>query len=363
MDPSLLIPEPGMISVHWGWHKFFFILTFVLHLLFMNAMLGGTIIALVRSLKGKPQDIFVAKHISLKLPYAIAFTVNMGVAPLLFIQVLYGNFIYTSSLLMGWYWLSVIGIIIVAYYSAYLFDFKFDTLGFFRSISIAVCAVLMLIVAFLFTNNMTLMLTPEKWIQYFSNPKGTILNLQEFTLIPRYLHFVCASIAVGGLFLAIFGKIKTEKDVAANAVTENHGYEKMILAGMQWFSHATLIQMIIGIWFALTLPEDIMHLFLGGNSIATLLMVCVIASAGAALFFGFKNQVWLSTGTVIFTIIAMVLVRDIVRTAYLKPYFSLSDLTIVPQYSPMIIFIVTLVAGMGLTGYMLKLATKRKEEA
>jgi len=367
MDPSLLIPVPDSIPVHWSWLNFFFILTFALHLLFMNAMLGCGIIALVRSLKGRPHDLFIAKEISLKLPYTIAFTVNMGVAPLLFIQVLYGHFIYTSSVLMGWYWLMVIGIIIVAYYSAYLFDFKFDLPGplggSFRIIFIAICVILMLLVAFLFTNNMTLMLTPEKWVQYFSNARGTILNFSEPILIPRYLHFVCASIAVGGLFLAIIGKIKKKTNTQTDPGTGSHGFEEMTSSGMKWFSYATLIQLIIGLWFAASLPKEILHLFLGGSSAATLLMVCALISAGTALFFGFKKQIWLSTGSVVFTIVGMVLIRDIVRSAYLKPYFTLSDLKVEPQYSPMIVFIITLIAGIGLVGYMLKLAAKRKKEA
>jgi hypothetical protein len=359
MDLLLLIPSPDAIPVHWGWLNFFFILTFVLHLLFMNAMLGCGIIALVSSIRSRPQDLFIAKEISLKLPYTIAFAVNLGVAPFLFMQVLYGNFIYTSSVLMGWYWLSVIGIIIIAYYSAYLFDFKFDLLGPFRTISISICVVLMLLVAFLFTNNMTLMLTPEKWVQYFSNARGTILNFSEPILIPRYLHFVCASIAVGGLFLAIIGKIKikTNKDI------ENHVFEEMISSGMEWFSYATLLQIITGLWFAASLPRDILSLFLGGSTIATLLAIFSLIGAGLAIFFGFKKQIWLSTGSVVFTIVGMVLMRAMVRSAYLKPYFVLSDLKIAPQYSPMVIFIVTFVSGVCLVGYMLKLATKRKKEA
>jgi len=361
MDPShlisALVPTPDSIPVHWGWLHFFFILTFVLHLLFMNAMLGTGIIALVKSLKGTRQDLSIAKEISLKLPYTIAFTINVGVAPLLFIQVLYGNFIYTSSVLMGWYWLSIIGILIIAYYSAYLYDFKFDTLGSARSIFIAVCVILMLLTAFLFTSNITLMLTPEKWTRYFSNAGGTILNLSEPTLIPRYLHFVCASIAVGGLFLAIVGKIKAKIKTGKR----NNNFEEMISSGIKWFSYATLVQVIIGFWFAASIPNDIILLFLGGSSFATLLFFSGLTGAGAALFFGFNKRVWPSTGAVVFTIIVMVLMRDMVRAAYLNPYFTLSDLKVEAQYSPMIIFIVTLIAGIGLIGYMLKLATKQRE--
>jgi len=260
---------------------------------------------------------------------------------------------------MGWYWLSIIGILIIAYYSAYLFDFKFDTLGSARSIFIAVCVILMLVTAFLFTSNITLMLTPETWTRYFSNAGGTILNLSEPTLIPRYLHFVCASIAVGGLFLAIVGKIKTKIKTGKG----NDNFEEMISSGMKWFSYATLVQVIIGFWFAVSIPNDIILLFLGGSSFATLLFFSGLTCAGAALFFGFNKRVWPSAGAVVFTIIVMVLMRDMVRTAYLKPYFALSDLKVEPQYSPMILFMVTLIAGIGLIGYMLKLATKRKKEA
>jgi len=359
MDPShlisALVPTPDSIPVHWGWLHFFFILTFVLHLLFMNAMLGTGIIALIKSLKGTQKDLPIAKEISLKLPYTIAFTINMGVAPLLFIQVLYGNFIYTSSVLMGWYWLSIIGILIIAYYSAYLFDFKFDTLGSARSIFIAICVILMLLTAFLFTSNITLMLTPEKWTRYFSNAGGTILNLSEPTLIPRFLHFVCASLAIGGLFLAIVGKIKAGKG--------NDTCEEMISSGMKWFSYATLVQIIIGFWFAILLPNNIILLFLGGSTFATFLVFSGLTGAGSALFFGFNKRVWPSAGAAFFTVVVMVLIRDMTRAAYLKPYFTLSALKVEPQYSPMIIFIVTLIAGIGLIGYMLKLATKRKKEA
>jgi len=358
MNPSSLIPAPDVIPVHWGWLHVFFILTFVLHLLFMNAMLGTGIIALFKSFKGTKKDLSIAKEIGLKLPYTIAFTINMGVAPLLFIQVLYGNFIYTSSILMGWYWLLIIGILIIAYYSAYLYDFKFDALDSARSIFIAVSVILMLLIAFFFTNNITLMLTPETWTRYFSHAGGTILNLSEPTLIPRYLHFVCASMAIGGLFLAIVGHIKARRKTGK----ENENYEAMIFSGMKWFSYATMIQIIIGFWFAIALPSDILLLFLGGNSLATLLFFSGLIGAGMALYFGFKKRVWPSTGAAIFIVVVMVLMRDMARTAYLKPYFALSDLKVEPQYSPMILFLVTLIAGIGLIGYMLKLATKTKKE-
>jgi uncharacterized membrane protein YwaF len=41
MDPATLIPYRDTIPVHWGWFQFLLILTFGLHILFINAMLGS----------------------------------------------------------------------------------------------------------------------------------------------------------------------------------------------------------------------------------------------------------------------------------------------------------------------------------
>ena len=207
MDPALLIPQPETIPVPYGWFQALLILTFVLHLLVMNTMLGSSIIALITEFGSSEAPPRTSRDISAKLPTTIAFTVNFGVAPLLFLQVLYGHFMYTSSVLMAVYWLSVIGLLIIAYYCAYLYNFKFEALGGSRVVFIALASVLLLAIAFFFTNNMTLMQLPESWPRYFANPGGTLLNLDDPTLWPRYLHFVVASVAVAGLGPGTSGRL------------------------------------------------------------------------------------------------------------------------------------------------------------
>ena len=63
------------------------------------------------------------------------------------------------------------------------------------------------------------------------------------------------------------------------------------------------------------------------------------------------------------TILLMTLARDILRLTYLKPYFSLSGLPYVPQYSPFIIFLLAFVGGGFLVGWMLKTVWNAKEVA
>lgn len=317
-------------------------------------MLGTGIIALVATFKKSPENIAAAKMISTRLPTIIAFTINSGVAPLLFVHVLYGQFIFVSSVMMGVYWLSIVGILLLAYYGAYLFDFKFETMGSARTFLIGFSTTGLLIIGFLFSNNMTLMLFPDHWTAYFSNPGGTILNLSEPMLVPRYLHFVCASIAVGGLFLAWMWRFKARR--------KGIDTDKNIQKALKWFTGATLVQFPLGIVFFLTLPPSVRPLFTGSDLFATGLFLTALIGAAFSLWFGFKKDVGKCTTAVLFTIVLMALMRDLVRRACLAPYFKLSDLEIASQYSPFVMFLVSLAAGIAIVIYMVKLAFKGKKE-
>nr|WP_319491993.1 hypothetical protein [uncultured Desulfobacter sp.] len=353
MNPVNLIPVPDTIPVHWAWFQVLLIVTFALHLLFMNAMLGNAIMALFREFKIDKDADAMNFRTATKLPYTIAFTVNMGVAPLLFIQVLYGHFIYTSSILMAAYWLSIILLLILAYYAAYIYDFKFNAMGRSRTIFISISVILLLWIGFLFTNNMVMMIQPEIWVSYFRNPFGTLLGLKEPMLIPRYLHFVLASVAVAGLLQAIFWTLKQQEPVSKQAVR----------SGLNWFAWATCIQFIVGIWFLISLPEDIMMLFLGRASLNSALLALGVVLGGAAIVSAAQHKVWPTAALALITVVDMVLVRDLLRSAYLKPYFSPKQLTVVPEYSPMIMFLVAFAAGLVIIAYMIKLAVSSGKAA
>src|SRR5512146_548330 len=84
------------------------LLTFFLHLLAMNCLVGGGLVALVSAVRGKSDE--MSRHIGRKLanilPVIMAATITLGVAALLFVQVLYGQLFYSSSILIGAAWIS-----------------------------------------------------------------------------------------------------------------------------------------------------------------------------------------------------------------------------------------------------------------
>ncbi len=120
----------------------------------------------------------------------MALTVNFGVPPLLFVQVLYGHLFYSSSVMLAVPWILVIPILILAYYGAYIFVKKADKAPVWSKGALVFTSLFLLYIAFVFVNNNTLAIQPDRWGIYFENPGGWNLNLGEPTLWPRYLHFV-----------------------------------------------------------------------------------------------------------------------------------------------------------------------------
>jgi hypothetical protein len=351
MDPTRLIPQALPIPVEWGWFYLFQVLTFIVHILVMNVMLGASIIALVHHLRGSRETEPLTRTISVKLPFTIAFAVNFGVAPLLFMQVLYGQFLYTSSVLMAVYWLGVIGLVIAAYASAYVYDFRYATLGGLKTFFIGVTALCLLATAFIFTNNMTLMLSPESWTAYFDDAAGTILNLGDPTLVPRFLHIVASSTALGGLALALLYR-RRKNDPNA---------ERWVRHGVNWYAFSTMVQMALGLWFLTALPERVTHLILGGSLLHT-----VVFATGAILgIFSISNALRYNVGTTaiisVTTISLMIFLRDLVRDAYLAPHYDVAERVVTGVYLPFILFILTLAAGLAVIFWMVRAASAKPE--
>ncbi|MCB1182171.1 hypothetical protein KDM41_01975 [bacterium] len=350
MHPIDLIPVPDAVPVAWGWFQVLLTVTFVLHVIFMNFMLGGAVIALVATLRGGTRP-DIAGWLGGKLPFSVAFAVNAGVAPLLFVQVLYGHFVYSSSILMAAAWFAIIPLLIVAYYA--LYAFRGRTAPGARTLLIGSATLILLFIGFLFTNNWTLSVTPEKWGAYFTHAGGTFWNLDEPTLWPRYLHMVVGAVAVAGLGMAAFGRVREGRTGDGGGLVGH---------GMAWFKWATLGQLALGLWWLLVLRSDVMKLFMGGNPVATAAFGAGFLLAVGALLTGFLQKVWPSVGLTAGTLLAMAVMREYVRYGYVRAHFTPDQLRVDPQVSSLVLFLATFAVGIGCIWYMLRLAAHAGKE-
>ena len=344
---TVLIPSPDTIPAAWGWFQFLLLLTFPLHLLAMNAMLGGLGIGLVQQSIGGDNRDKLAHRIAVALPLVVAFAVNLGVAPLLFVQVLYGQFIYTSSILMGMFWIMIIPILIIGYYGAYIYDFKYKMLG--RAglwIGVIVFSIF-LVIGYFFSNNMLLMTLPQKFSYYFHHMDGTLLVSGNAQFLPRYFHMICGALAVGGLFVALLGRFKAgqDPDLANHALT----------VGMNTFSWLTCLNVCLGSWYLISIERETMMMFMGQNLTATICFILALLLTVHVIVAGFRKKLVSTVTGLVVLVYLMSFLRAWVRSDYLKDYFNLGQLQVVTEYSPLLFFLVVLVLGVACIVWMLKL--------
>jgi hypothetical protein len=224
-----------------------------------------------------------------------------------------------------------------------------------RLVIVLASAVLFAVIGFLYTNNLVLMLTPEKWAaMYFKDPHGAHLNLSDPTVVPRFLHFFTASFALAGLLAVVLGLLKRRQDPAYGRWA--------IRYGVLWFIIATLLQLLVGSWFLLSLPNAVRAMFTGADAFATAVFVVALVCAFASIAlmvagFASSNPGWkLIAGIVLITltIICMVIMRDLVRGVYLARYFDATKFSVEPQTGVIVLFFLLLLGGLGVIGYMVR---------
>jgi hypothetical protein len=355
MDPLSLIPSADAIPAPSWLFLILDLLTFTLHILVINVVVGGSLLLLYSRLRNNDPGLEKSLHggLATKIPTGFALGVNLGVAPLLFLQVIYGHLFYSSSVLMAVYWILIIPLLIIAYYGAYVHVRKYQSAEILSKVALFITCIILLYIAFIYVNNMTLMSQPEKWGAYFENRSGTILNWSDPTLIPRYLHFLVASIAVASLFSALIWWFRQRKGV--------NDADNKIKNALRIFGIATALQVIVGFWFLLAIPSDFILQFMGQNLFYTIVLFLGILLAIGAIISAFLGKLLPTLIHLVVLIVAMVITRANLRSLYLQDVFTLDKLELSPQYGVMALFFVIFAVGLVIVAYMLKLTIRAEE--
>lgn len=361
MEPLVPIPDfqPLAFPAPVWFLKTFLVVGFYLHALPMNVALTGGIIAAILMLYGqKTQHPYAGRFgntLAKSLPYFVSVAITQGIVPLLFLQLTYGPLFYTSSILVAAPWLAIIFLLLSAYYAYYVFTYRQHTLKERGTWVLMGAGLLFLTVAFFFSNNMTLMLTPERWVELYRNsPYGLNLNWGDPQLIPRYLHFVTAAVAVTGLTMGCYGLYWHRREQDYGTWLIRHG------AGL--YIVVTLLQVPIGIWFLLSLTQPVYMQFLGGDWPGTLVFLSsmgldVVGLIAMALAWRDGNPGFFKVGLglALAVIFLMVVIRHLVRVYFVQDVFTPDRMAVEPQYALLALFLVSFALGIAYTVWLLKL--------
>jgi cytochrome c len=253
------------------------ILFFVVHILFVNLMLGGSLLSLVFELAGlrRPRFDAIAHEISKTITVTKSMAVVLGVGPLLGINLLYTIPFYAANRVTGKVWLLIVPMTIAAFLLTYLHKYAWERLREHKAIHITIGAMavaLFLSIPMIFLVNINLMLFPEKWrvVQEQGFLSGVLLD----NVIPRYVHFILASIAGTGLFL-VWYLTRPAFPLAERLPGETrHGLRRLFYTVALI---ASFIQLAAGPMVLLTLPaQGLSHLMiahiLAGAALAVMVM-------------------------------------------------------------------------------------------
>ncbi len=101
-----------------------YVLTLVIHVAFMNYVLAGTgylvASALLSRRRTDGDGLTLADTLRDWMPFALSAAITAGVAPLLFVQILYKKNFYTANLLLFHRWMAILPVLIVGFYLLYL---------------------------------------------------------------------------------------------------------------------------------------------------------------------------------------------------------------------------------------------------
>mgnify|MGYP006184280563 CR=1 FL=1 len=231
------------------------VLTFALHIAAVQVMLGAASLTLRGAFSASQHWRRLAAAMITTAKIAVSVAIVIGVAPLLFVQVVYDPFWYTSNVLSAWWVIGFIVLLILGYIAMYAFYWKNHDIvadggrgGVWMVLSIA----LLLAVGFIVHSLTNQMLFPEHWMAWYApqgvvNPDGHSLHYWH---LPRFLFFIALSAPVTGAWLYGYRRYLQG---AAEADAAYLGWlrglaQKLMLAG-------GVVSVLIGALWMATLPE------------------------------------------------------------------------------------------------------------
>jgi succinate dehydrogenase/fumarate reductase cytochrome b subunit len=337
--------------------------TLVLHFIAMGYVLTTTLLHIPWSLAARPGNTaeWMLRRTEGPLPVALSFTITLGVAPLLFVQVLYQPVFYTANILIGYQWIGVIGVLMAGFYLIYLL-WGGKCLG--REIPRGVQAMgrLLIFASILYvgltmTVNALIGLRPEQWPAIRASSGLSLLH-DEPLFWPRLLHNLLAAVVIGGVWMVALGSRSERVESEETARTGGTQLRKL---GAVLVMSATFLEMAIGVWLLVVAEKDVQSMLFSGRPAAILWMTSLLGVA-ALLMLGVWTlikrpgagilAVW---GVLALVLGGMFAGRQAAREVRLAPYLNLhEDWVVRPQIGSLALFLVLFVVALGIVGLMAK---------
>ncbi|NCA71346.1 MAG: hypothetical protein EOM91_14855 [Sphingobacteriia bacterium] len=346
------------------------VVTFTLHMVSVQVMLGAAGLTIWGAFSRDRHWRRLAQSMLLTAKIAVSIAIVLGVAPLLFVQVIYDPFWYVSNVLSAWWVIGFIVILIFGYLLIYVFYGLNHHLATEKTRcpgSMILSLLLLLVVGFIMHVLVQQMLSPDLWMSWYA-PAGAIdasgTGLHDYDLF-RFAFFVSLSTLVIGAWLIAYRRYVGQRADAR----ELAGYLDWVRTlAVRLSLIGGLVSLLLGLAWLMTLPER--HAAAIPVVLSLIAMTAILIMAIAPSLLGKRlESAALGYGVMGLTTLAILLTavaREALRWNILQGIFGYAPLDYrinMDWYSTGLFFATFLIVG-GLTlGYYLGVAWKSGQSA
>jgi len=311
------------------------VVTLTLHLAAMNLLVGS--VFFLAFLRPRGSSSAAADGLARLVPTLLTATVTLGVAPLLFVQLVYHEQVYAAAIVGAWCWLGIVAAVIGIYLLAYG---SLRPGGPPRFGALAPAFLLAMYVSLVYSGVFSLAERPALIASsYADNPAGTAFPPAPGTWLLRWLHMVTGALAVGGLFVSWW--TRHDASLAPRART--------------FFLAAMGAAFLAGFGYLLSLGELVLPI-MRSHVIWELTGSVLLALGGT--HFAVRRRYGIATAMIAPSLLGMVAVRHAVRNFRLAGRFDPADIPVVPQWGVFLLFLACFVLMVAIVGFLLRVARR-----
>lgn len=172
-----------------------YVVTLSLHVVFLGYVLAGSGYVAARMIVRPSGRDPAAELLRDWLPFALGAAITAGVAPLLFIQILYKESFYTANLLLFHRWMALVPVLMIGFYLLYLAKSRrVETWGRIARVAVTAGAFgCFVFTAYAWTENHVLSLDRDAWVDFYASEQLVYTSSQ---LLPRFAMWVSGAAPV-----------------------------------------------------------------------------------------------------------------------------------------------------------------------
>lgn len=290
------------------------------------------------------------------MPFALSAAITAGVAPLLFVQIVYPKAFYTANLLLSWRWMIVIPVLIVVFYLLYLVKSKrYATWSTpIRTVLAIFIAGSFVFVGFCWTANHLISMNEASWPDIYVTG-NVALSSAEVAL--RVLIWSSGAVLTMAVFAGwqLFWKITDDN-------TDLIQLELRRLS--RWSLGAVLLGAIASVTYLYQLDSNTRDSIQVASAYPYLILAIfgslMQASAWIRIWRGGFERLWMIVATLgcLFGLIGVSVVREVIRLSHLDITQLIDNHAAAHQIGGFAVFLLFSVINLGVIGYCVWLVSR-----